>query len=78
MTGAIEALRKERGLSISEALNLLVREGLSAGAGAVPPRRYRTKARALDLRPGIDPTRLGKLADEIESEAASRSLRRPA
>lgn len=41
---AVEALRRERGLGTSEALNELARRGLALDAEAEPPFRQRTSA----------------------------------
>lgn len=56
-------------LPFKQVVNKVIRLGLRAGA--VPARRtpFRTPARALGLRPGIDPDKLGQLADDLEAHA---------
>ncbi|MBI4905005.1 MAG: hypothetical protein HY820_15310 [Acidobacteria bacterium] len=54
-----------------EVVNRALRAGL-AGAAAPPPKRFRVKAHALGLKPGIDPDKLNQLVDEIEAEEYAR------
>ena len=69
----LDALRKQRGLSFKKALNLVLRAGLARAAGPGEAKPYTSSARPLGLLPGSDPTRLGKLYDEVEtSDQASR------
>lgn len=61
------------------ALNDGLRRGLAHLAPATAPRRFVVKARSMGLRPGLDPSRLHDLADELEAEAfavTTRKLRR--
>ena len=60
--------------SFKQSLNRLLRTGLAASA---PPARERfvVRARPMGLRPGIDPTRMNQLADELEAEAAVARMR---
>ena len=66
---AIEELRKREGLSFKAALNQVIRLGMQAKSAPPKSKRYRTPTRSLGLKPGIDPTRLNTLADELESDA---------
>jgi hypothetical protein len=60
----------ERGQSFKIALNEAVRQAFQSRRAPSPRRkRFVVKARSMSLRPGIDPTRLGELADEMESDA---------
>lgn len=70
----IEALRKRQGLSLRQAVDLLLRNGLRTEATKPKARAFRTRAVALGLRPGFDPAKLNQLADELESEAVGRKL----
>jgi len=69
----------KRGKSFKVALNEAVRQAFQAKIS--PPHKRKpfvVKARSMSLRPGIDPTRLGELADEMEIEAflaKTKSLR---
>ena len=61
-------------------LKALVNESLRAGLGISgsirKPTRFRVKPHPLGLRPGIDPSRLNQLADELEVEELARRMRR--
>ena len=70
----IEALRKRQGLSLRQAVDLLLRDGLRTEATKPKARPFRTRTVALGLRPGFDPAKLNQLADELESEAVARKL----
>jgi hypothetical protein len=64
-------LREEaarQGLPFKQVLNRTLRVGLRAGSGAPERKPFRTQARRLGLRPGIDPTKLNQLVDELEVE----------
>jgi predicted transcriptional regulator len=64
--------------SFKQVLNDAVRAGLQASSTNVRRKRFSVKARPMGLRPGIDPTRLAELADELETEAFLESTRRSA
>jgi hypothetical protein len=64
--------------SFKQVLNDAVRAGLRASSATASRKRFSVKARPLGLRPGIDPTRLAELADELEIEAFLKSTRRSA
>jgi predicted transcriptional regulator len=64
--------------SFKQVLNDAVRAGLRASSTTVRRRRFSVKARPMGLRPGIDPTRLAELADELETEAFLGTSRRSA
>jgi len=67
-----EAARQR--LPFKQVVNKAIRLGLraSTAAGSRPP--FRVKARPLGLRPGIDPDKLGQLADELEAQAFSAQM----
>jgi len=46
---------------------------LRAASGPTQRRPFRVRARRLGLRPGIDPTKLNQLADELEDEEIRRT-----
>jgi hypothetical protein len=64
--------------SFKQVLNDAVRTGLRASATTSRRRRFSVKARPMGLRPGVDPTRLAELADELETEAFLGTSRRSA
>jgi hypothetical protein len=61
--------------SFKQVLNDAVRAGLRPSS-TVRRKRFSVKARPMGLRPGIDPTRLTELADELEIEAFLEATRR--
>ncbi len=60
--------------SFKQSLNRLLRAGLAASA-PVTIERFHIRARPMGLRPGIDPTRMNQIADELEAEAAAARMR---
>jgi len=64
----IEELRRRKGLSMKNGVNILLREGLRQHLESLQAKRFRTKTHKLGLRPGFDPTKLNQLADELEAE----------
>jgi hypothetical protein len=65
VAAAVEALRRERGVGLSEAVNALVRSGLSASR---PARPFRQKAH--DLGPGVDFSNIGEAIETLDGPAA--------
>ena len=65
----IERRRRASGDSLKRVVNGLLRKGVRAEAETevLPP--YRTPTFDLELRPGIDETKLNQLVDELEIEA---------
>jgi len=66
------------GQSLKATLNEAVRRGLSGIAVQASEPRFKVKPRPMGLRAGIDPARVGDLADDLEVEAfldVSRSLK---
>ena len=55
--------------SFKETLNEAVRAGLSEKSSQPKRAPFVVKARPMGLRPGIDPTSLNKLVDELEVDA---------
>ena len=63
---ALEALRRDEGLSTSIALNRLVRQGLAATTTTSPPFRQRTSSMG---RPRIPLDSIGEALEVLEGEA---------
>jgi len=66
-----------RGQSFKIALNEAVRQAFRPRLA--PPHKRKpfvVKARPMGLRPGIDPARLGELADEMETDAFLATTKR--
>lgn len=64
-------LREEaarQGLPFKQVSNRTLRLGLRAGTCPAGRQPYRTRARLLGLRPGIDPDKMNQLYDEMETE----------
>jgi len=60
-----------------QVVNDALRRGLAPRTRRAAGRRYRVKAHAANLRPGLDAARLNALADELEDRVlVSRSARR--
>lgn len=68
----VRALARERGISFKEALNSILRRGLSGGSES--PRQYRLPTRTMGLRPGIDLDNALALAAELEDAETIRKL----
>ncbi|MDQ3700937.1 MAG: DUF2191 domain-containing protein [Chloroflexota bacterium] len=62
-----EAVRQR--LPFKQVVNTVIRLGLRAGTAPARRPPFRTAACALGLRPGIDPDKLGQLADDLEAHA---------
>lgn len=67
----LRALARQRQVSFKEALNSTVRAGLAAGRSNRP---YRTPARALGLRPGVNLDKALQVAGELEDAEVVRKL----
>jgi hypothetical protein len=62
--------------SFKQTLNDAIRAGLGAKQPAKNRPPFVVKARPMGLRPGIDPTGLNKLADELETDALMAKIHR--
>jgi hypothetical protein len=74
----LRAAMQATGQSLKATLNEAVRRGLSGIAVQASEPRFEVKPSPMGLRAGIDPARLGDLADDLEVEAfldVSRSLK---
>jgi hypothetical protein len=69
----LRELTRERGISFKEALNGAIRAGLMASRGT---REYRTPARSLGLRAGVNLDKALQLASELEDAEIVHELER--
>jgi Ribbon-helix-helix protein, copG family len=65
VAAAVEKLRRERGVGISEAVNDLVRSGLNANDSARPFRQM-----AHDLGSGVDVSNVAEAIETLDGPAA--------
>ena len=66
-----------RGQSFKIALNAAVRQAFRTRLAPLQKRKpFVVKARPMGLRPGLDPTRLSELADEMEIDAFLETTKR--
>ena len=68
----IDRLRQQRGVGLRQVINDLLRKGLLAEAERPEPKVYVAPTFKTGLRPGIDPTRMNQLGDELEVEDSFR------
>ena len=64
VAAAIEKLRRQRSIGLSDAVNELIRAGLRTKA---PPRTFRQRSQALGLR--IDVTNVAEALEQLEGPA---------
>lgn len=60
-----------------QVVNDAIRRGLSPRLADEPEERYRVEVHHAKLRPGIDPTALNRLADELEDESIVHKRTKP-
>ena len=66
-----------RGASFKVALNEAVRKAFRTPSTSIPRSKpFVVQAKPLGLQPGIDPARIGEVADEIETDAFLAATRR--
>jgi len=74
LTGVLKRRARELGIPFKEMVNRTIRAGLGEEAavwrGAVP----KTVPHSFGLRPGVDPDKLGQLADELEADTYADAL----
>jgi hypothetical protein len=71
LVAKLRRVAQERGLSFKQALNEALRQGLEQKPGS---RRFRVKARRLDLKPGIELETALRGAADLEDEETIRRL----
>lgn len=68
----LRAARERRRTSFKQVLNDAVRRGMKGAAGGEAERPFVVAARSLGLLPGIDPSRLAEVDDELEVDEFRR------
>ncbi len=76
LAGLLKRRARELGVPFKEAVNRTIRAGLGEAAQARRGAAPRTIPHSFGFRPGIDPDKLGQLADELEAEAYASSAER--
>lgn len=74
LAGLLKQRARELDIPFKEALNRALRAGLGEVAAPRGVRVPKTIPHSFGLRPGIDPDKLGQLADELEAEAFADKL----
>jgi hypothetical protein len=69
LAGLLKRRARDLGVPFKEAVNRTIRAGLGEAATVRRGLAPRTVPHSFGLRPGIDPDKLGQLADEMEAEA---------
>ncbi len=72
----IDNLRRREGLSFKGAVNELLRAGVQYRAKPPKPTHYRTQPRRLGLHTGFDPAKLNQLADELEADTFTSTVKK--
>lgn len=73
----LQAVMKRRKLTLKAAINETLRHGLAKSATPPVLPRFRIRAHACGgFQPGVDPAKLGQLADDLEAEESLRRNRR--
>jgi hypothetical protein len=62
----LRVLAHRRGLSFKQALNEVIRRGLTSPDRQAPQPRFTVQPHASGFRPGIDPGKLNQLVDQLE------------
>lgn len=74
LAGLLKRRARELGVPFKEAVNRTIRTGLGEAATARRHPAPKTVPHSFGMKPGIDPDRLGQLADELEAETFAEKL----
>ncbi len=74
LAGLLQERARQSGASFKETVNRALRAGLGETATARRKKAPKTRTHSFGLRPGIDPDKLGQLADELEAEEYARKI----
>jgi hypothetical protein len=69
LAGLLKRRAREMGVPFKEAVNRTIRAGLGETAKLPRGPAPKTAPHSFGFKPGIDPDKLGQLADELEAEA---------
>ncbi len=73
----LQAVMKRRKLTLKRAINETLRHGLTSTAAPPAVPRFKVKAHACGgFQPGVDSTKLGQVADDLETEEFLTRTRR--
>jgi hypothetical protein len=75
LAGLLKQRASELGVPFKEAVNRTIQAGLGEAAQVRSRPAPKVIPHSFGFRPGVDLDKLGKLADELESEALARALR---
>jgi hypothetical protein len=78
LAGLLKQRARELGVPFREAVNRTIRTGLGEAAAVRRHPAPKTLPHSFGLRPGVDPDKLGQLADELEAETYADKLHDPA
>lgn len=67
----------QKRISFKEAVDTVLRRGFAAQEGSRPKKPFKVRTFKSGLLPGIDPTKLNQLNDELEVEEFLRKARQP-
>ncbi len=74
LAARLKQLARESGRSFKEVTNEVLRRGLSTGEGPVEPLKpFRVVPKACGFKPGVDPTKLNQVYDDLETERLGTS-----
>ena len=74
LADALKERARDLNQSIKQVVNDALRQGLSAGVKESPRPPYRLKPFHSGFAPGVDPTKLNQLNDQLELEEFLRKL----
>ncbi len=73
----LQAVMKRRKLTLKKAVNETLRHGLAKAAAPQVIPRFKVKAHACGgFQPGVDPSKLGQFADDLEAQEFTKVARR--
>lgn len=77
LAGLLKRRAQALGVRFKEAVNRSIRAGLGKAAMSARAQAPKTEPHSFGLCPGIDPDKLGQLADELEAQACAASAAQP-
>jgi len=74
LAGLLKQRARELGIPFKEAVNRTIRAGIGEAVATRGHPAPKTISHSFGFRPGIDPDKLGQLADELEAEAFAEKM----